>query len=287
MDEPFQKYQLKGLAVSELAQQLWCEKRVALELLYGKEETTDMKIGRKRHEELFEEIMPVIVVQPETWVDELFVRCHQMWVSAHQIKEEGIAREIPVYGKVGTTVVKGVIDEVVLDTKLVLVETKTRASGIVPDYYAYTRVVEFQLSLYKKMLDDIMKGNFTCADLLEFYNIGADTTISKTLHNSLPEDILTTSVSAMASTAFETLKMLPHSSDTLVVRYEDQHKTVIGEKKFTFDEKTLQKTIDFVLGYWEGTREALPPLKNPWKCDYCPELLREKCDAHLNRNNLK
>jgi hypothetical protein len=279
MDEPFKKYRSRGLTVSELAQQLWCEKKVALELLYGKEETENMKIGRKRHEELFEEIMPVVVVHPETWIDELFVRFHQMWVSAHQIMKEGIAREIPVYGAVGTMMIKGIIDEVVADTELTLVETKTRASGTVPDYTAYTRVVEFQLSLYRRMLDNIIKEKFVAANLLKFYEIGADTCISKPLYDRFPEGALVTdNVSAMASTAFEALKALPHISDTMVVRYEDQHKTVIGEQKFILDEELFWRNVDFVLGFWKGQRDAVPPLKNPWKCTFCPEHVRNNCE---------
>lgn len=289
MNEPFLTYRSKGLMVSELAQQLWCEKRVELELLYGKEETANMKIGKERHKELFEEITPVLEVQPETWVDEIFVRCYQMWSLGSKTKNEGIAREIPVYGKVGSMVVKGVIDELVIkEGELFVVETKTRASGEVPDYFAYERVVQFQVSLYKLMLDNIKRGYFTFLDLVEFYKI-KDSCISETLCNSFPENALfTTNVELMALTAFETLKSLPETSDTMVVRYENQNKEFIGKKEFTFDGETLEKTIDFVVGYWEGRRDAVPALKNLWKCRYCPEKIRDQCDTYaVSQDNLK
>ena len=277
----FSQYREKGLHVSELAQQLWCEKRVELELLYGKEETPDMIRGSKRHRELFEEITPVLTVKTETWIDEFFVKLYQMWVLTCKVLKEGRAREVPVYGKVGTMVLKGVIDELLIkDGELFVIETKTRVSGKVPDYRAYERVVHFQLSLYKLMLDHVKKGDFHYHDVLKFYKISPDVSISETLLKSFPESPPTTNVGTMGFTAFETLKMLPEPSDTLVVRYENQKGESIGAREYTFDGKLLQETIDFVLGFWEGLREAVPPLKNPWKCDFCSEKLKNMCSSY-------
>lgn len=287
MDEPLQ-YRSKGLHVSELAQQLWCEKRVELELLYGKEETPEMARGSERHRELFEEITPVFEVRPETWVDEFFVRLHQMWSLSHKILSEGRARELPVYGKISTMMLKGIIDELVIkDGEILITETKTRASGEVPDYRAYERVVEFQVSLYKLMFDNIRKGHFSAHDVLEFYRISPDTTISESLANSFPEDLLTTNVEIMAFIAFETVRTLPESSDIMVVHYENQNREPIGTREFTFDGESVQESIDFVLGFWNSTRAAVPPLKNPWKCDFCPEKLRENCDAYCELRQYK
>ncbi len=50
-------------------------------------------------------------------------------------------------------IANGTIDELLIKYgELLLLETKTRVSGEVPDYYAYERVVEFQLSLYEMLL---------------------------------------------------------------------------------------------------------------------------------------
>lgn len=279
---PFVKYRSKGLLVSELAQQLWCEKRVELELLHGKEETPEMIKGSERHQELFDEITPVLVVQPETWIDAFFVRCYQMWSLSYKVLQEGKAREVPVFGKIGTKIVKGIIDELLItDGKLSVRETKTRVSGEVPDYYAYERVVHFQVSLYKMLLDNIKIGCFTCSDLLKYYKIGPEHSISETLLKSFPKNALSTAnVASMACTAFEVVKSLPETADTMVVQYETQKGDYIGEREFTYDEKTLKTAIDFVLGFWEGTRTAAPPLKNLWKCHFCPPPLRDKCDTY-------
>jgi hypothetical protein len=279
---PFTQYRSRGLMVSELAQQLWCEKRVELELLHGKEETGYMRVGRERHEELFEEITPILTVEPETWIDEIFLRCYQMWSLSCKVLNEGIAREIPVYGRIGAMMVKGVIDELVIKNKeLIVTETKVRASGSVPDYHAYIRVVEFQLSMYKLLLDHIIDGRFTYADVMKVYKIRKDMTISETLYRSFPEkSLFTTSLGVMVVTAFEAVKSLPHPSDTMVVRYENQDKEVIGEREFVFDRKALHRSIGFVLGFWEGKREAVPVVKNLWKCEYCPGALRRECGVY-------
>ena len=270
----------RGLRVTELSQQLWCEKKVELELLYGKEETLPMKKGRERHRELFEEITPVIIVEPETKIDEVFVVCYQMWLLSLMALTEGRAREIPVFGHAGSAFLKGVIDEVVIrDGRSRIVETKTRVSGEVPEYTAYERVVEFQISLYKYMLDEIRKGHFTFHDVIKFYKIEPDTVISETLFKSLPEGI-TPHVQSMITTAFDALRTLPETAERMVVKYENQKRDPIGEKEFIFDGENMQKNIDFVMKYWEGTRSAVPPLKNLWKCRYCSEVLRSKCDAY-------
>ncbi len=267
--------------MSELAQQLWCEKQVALELIHGKKETPAMIRGSERHQELFEEITPVLVVRPETFVDHLFVRCYQMWSLSCKVINEGRAREIPVYGQVKTMIVKGVIDELLIrDGELLLLETKTRVSGEVPDYYAYERVVEFQLSLYKVLLESIIQGNFTSDDLLSVYKIDPDETISTRLYDSFPENVVIPErIEVMASTAFETMCTLPEPSQ-LVVHYENQNRESIGERTFLFNEETFQEALDFVLGYWEGGREAVPVSKNVWKCEYCSRELRNKCDFY-------
>lgn len=281
MSNPFLQYRSRGLNVSELAQQLWCEKQVALELIHGKKETPAMIKGSERHQELFEEITPVLVVQPETFVDHLFIRCYQMWSLSHKVINEGRAREIPVYGQVKTMIVKGTIDELLMkDGELLLLETKTRVSGEVPDYYAYERVVEFQLSLYEVLLDSIIQKNFTSDDLLHFYKIKPDETISNQLYDSFPEDIfIPERIGVMASTAFETLRTLPEPTQ-LVVHYENQNRESIGERTFLFNEETFQEALDFVLGYWEGVREAFPVSKNLWKCEYCSRELKNKCDFY-------
>lgn len=282
MNEPFSQFRAKGLMVSELAQQLWCEKRVEMELLHGKEETEEMRAGGERHRELFEEITPILLVQPETWIDEIFVRCYQMWLLCHKVKNEGMARELPVYGKVGTMLIRGVIDELIIKGReAYIIETKTRVSGEVPDYRAYERVVEFQVSLYKSMLDSIRRGSFTCNDFIEFYRIGPELCISETLSKIFPRKALfTTNVGLMAFIAFETLRTLPETSDTMIVRYENHKREIIGEREIIYDEENFEKTMDFVLGYWKGEREAVPVSKNLWKCEYCPEKLRNRCDAH-------
>ncbi|MBU7016313.1 MAG: hypothetical protein HXS44_02295 [Theionarchaea archaeon] len=280
--DPFTQYRSRGLMVSELAQQLWCEKRVELELLHGKEETGDMKVGRERHEELFKEITPILMVKPETWIDEIFVRCYQMWSLSRRVLNEGIAREIPVYGRIGTMMVKGVIDELLIENgELLVTETKVRASGSVPDYFAYVRVVEFQLSMYRLLLDHIIEERFTYVDMMKCYKIKKDMTISETLYRSFPEkSLFTTSLKVMVVTAFEAVRNLPQPSDTMVVRYENQDKEVIGEREFVFDRKALHRNMGFVMGFWEGKREAVPVTKNMWKCEYCPEVLRHECGVY-------
>ena len=280
---PFLEYRSDGLRVGELSRQMWCEKKVDLELRYGQKETLKMKKGKRRHEELLEEIITIIPVQPETFADYLFVRLQQMLLMAQKIMERGLGRELPVFGKIGTMIVKGYIDELVIkDGKLEIVEEKTTARGKLPSNWG-CRVVEFQLSLYKLMIDNIKEGHYTDSDLIAFYDIKPETSISETFFNSLPRRnvLVTTNVSRMASMAFSAVRSLPETADTLVARYENQSREFIGEKKFVFDEKKLRRNIDSVLGYWKGSRDANPVSpEERLKCDSCHRDLRNKCDVH-------
>jgi exonuclease V len=281
--KPFLKYRSDGLRVNELSQQLWCEKKVDLALKYGQKETLEMKKGKRRHEELLEEIIPITPVQPETCGDHLFVSLHQMLLMAQKIMKGGLGRELPVFGKIDTMAIRGYIDELVIKGgKLVIVEEKTTARGKLPGYWA-CRVVEFQLSLYKLMIDNIKEGHFTDSDLIAFYDIKPETSISETFLNSFPRRnvLATTNVSLMASMAFGAVRSLPETTDLLVARYENQRGGFIGRKKFIFDKEKLRRDIDFVLGYWKGSREAIPVLpRNRWKCASCHRDLKNKCDVH-------
>lgn len=109
---PLQQFRRFGLRVTDLSDQLWCEQRLALSLARGKEETPEMKQGKERHQALDEEITEIVRVRPETRADIRASALFNAWAALVQLQQQGICREIPVFGYLGELWVVGVIDQV-------------------------------------------------------------------------------------------------------------------------------------------------------------------------------
>ncbi len=274
------KYRPYGIPVTNLCSQLWCEKQFEFSLEHGRRITKGMKKGKDRHEELHEEIVELVELIPRSYEDRLAIKLRDCYTGLKNLLAENITREIPVWGKVNSLFVVGVIDEINFENNnLKILDNKTRRSNRMPTM-AQKRTTQFQLMIYHHLLRLIKKNEFSARELLRNYGFDSNSKITNSLIkqvNKVGENI-EPNLLKLAKDTFASIGELPELSNDLHVRYEYQKsKEIIGVDKFTFDPFKFQKTCNFVEEFWLGKRNAKPvSSRNKWKCKFCE--FKEMCD---------
>ena len=187
----------------------------------------------------------------------------------------GVAREIPIFGvPFGCGIfVTGIIDELRCDPDsfdIDLVELKTRSTRTLPSK-AQTDVNVLQVSLYKKLWDDLVAGR-TTKDLIKQHtalNIDKEFGTDLMAHISVAGlrcanlDEMLDEMSAKVGT----MKLIRHC----VIEYCHQaDASVIALKDVLYDERWVETRLLHSARYWRGEREAVGvDIEEAWKCGRC------------------
>ncbi len=270
---PLQTYRPGGISVTDMSAQLWCEKQLEFSLMFGRKKTKGMKRGNKIHKELHEEIVEVIEVEPKTFADYMALKLFNCLSGTEQIRSEGMTRELPVWGKVNSLFVSGMIDELNAGSgSVAILDTKTRTKPTMPSE-AQKRTTRFQLMVYRHLLDSLKSGRFTHVDFMEHYMFTSTTVVSDEFRSQMADtgNRIEADVLSLAKRTFESMNMLPSVADDMEVRYEYQEtRDIIGSDMFRFDHSDFAKTCDFVEEFWTGKRPARKVSENnKWKCSFC------------------
>jgi exonuclease V len=271
-------YRKGGVKVTDLSSQMWCEKQLEFSLTKPRIRTPQMKKGEDIHKEKEEEIYEIVEVRPKTWEDRIILNLHNDITALEGLIENGVARELFMWGRFNSLKVVGVADELrTEDGGLVLSDTKTRQTPTMPRT-AQQRPTRFQLMAYRQMFDDIAKGRYAADDLLRHYWQKADARASEDFvkqHRDLGQEFEPSMMKA-AEKAFSLFKELPEVSK-LVVSYEFQgDKSMIGKHEFDFNEGEFVEHVSFCEPFWKGERPAMGVGEpSRWKCSYCQ--YKESC----------
>jgi exonuclease V len=272
------RYRPRGISVTDLSAQLWCEKQLEYSLTEGRKRTKEMKKGGERHEDLLEEISVLVEVHPISFEDYIALKLSNSLVGLRQVVVEGSGREIPIFGNVNSLFVVGIIDELCMDNGILrLIDTKTRKSDSMPSAQQ-SRVTKFQMMIYKHLFDSIAKDRFRLENFLSSYGLTKDSRISKDFQKQTEKLGLGIEpwVSRSAEMLFSAIKKMPEVEKLEIVYEHQETKKVIGGETFEFDPIDFKNSCDFVEEFWTGKRAAVPVgLKNIWKCNYCE--FRDKC----------
>lgn len=268
-----QEYRPNGIRITDLSAQLWCEKQLEFSLEKGRIETKGMSKGKERHKELHEEITTLVKVEPKTKVDYVALRLYNIQVGLERLNLKGITRELPVFGKINSLFVMGVVDELNLeDNHLLILDTKTRQRATMPSE-AQRRTTRFQLMLYNKLIQDSVREKFSTEDLLSFYGFKKSDKISDEFKKQI-NDIggrIEPNIKKLADKSFELFQTLPIPEKIMNIRYEfQQNRKLIGIDDFSFESHSFQKDCNFVEEFWLEKRKAIPVgMDYSWKCNYC------------------
>ncbi len=262
-----------SITATDIASQYWCEKQMELYKLKGpKKATVEIKRGKLIHEQIEASINEKIELEPKSYSDSVFKTVYSSYIALSNLKKNKRAREIQIYGSFSGYKLVGKIDELkILKGDTVLIEDKTRSSNRAPGE-AELITHKVQVTLYKKLIDDIVKGNYSVENFKRAYhtqnlNITDDFKSQLSLLGIEPQQ---QSIDYYAEKLFDEYAKL-ELSNNIYLRYINQFtKENIKALKFYYSEKEADKILKFAIKYWNGDREALPvPFDEKWKCNHC------------------
>ena len=232
-----------------------------------------MTRGKERHQDLHEEVAVLVEVEPKTPVDFLALKLYNCQVGLKGLIDRGMTREIPLFGRINSLFIIGIVDELIIkDNGLFVLDTKTRGSNRMPSE-AQKRTTRFQLMLYHKLMEDLVAGKFSMEELLDFYGFKENDEISEDFMKQINDtgDEIKPNLKELAEGTFRLFQRLPTIEKEIEVRYESQrNRKLIGVDQFSFRSNLFQKNCNYVEEFWLGKRKASPVgASNGWKCNYC------------------
>lgn len=256
----------RRISVSRIAEQLWCEKKLELKLMYGIDiKSRAMIEGSRRHEQVAtRDKLP----EPENFIDWLGMQVYLTDLSLSAFHNRGFAREVFLVSSLSQEewerkwYIAGSVDEIRLsEGRAQIVERKTRKSESIP--LAMNHML--QGMLYHKMLDVLREQDY-CKNVSVAYRLRNGDNISRNFAKKA--GISNRNIIQICLNVASKLSKLPEPSENICLVYEKYSGELIGEVKVRFDERMLNRFLNFSRAYWMGEREAIPA-KEKWKCKSC------------------
>lgn len=283
-----EKLKKNSILATDIASQFWCELQMELNYLHGKEYTKAMQGGAEVHKKLEKEGHIAVEIKALNYADFLYKEAYENYLSLKSLNENGIGREIKVYGSVNGFKVSGKIDELKIENgKVVIVESKTKSLNSRLDGASTTGIKEttmrthkIQVMLYKKLLDDLQNRNYTYQNFYVSYGIKnmklSDSFLKQLEAIGVPEEIR--NHNSIYNLMFEQIAKMPPISSTLLISYLDRASgKEFASVKVEYNKADFDKTLVDVMGYWLGERSARPVIEEEkWKCNWC-KFFRNEC----------
>jgi exonuclease V len=228
-------------------------------------------------------------MQPKSYADFLYKSLYTSFVSVSNLRRMGKCREVQMYGSANGYKLVGRIDQLEMhESKVMISEDKTKASFKLPTD-AQLRTNKIQLFVYRRMMEDIMSGEYGVKNFSAGYstsNLKLTDEFIRQLKAIGVEERLH-NLPAISEAFFASFPKLGALSDTLKLRYMDQ---ITGDEikiyTFEYDKTEADEAMRYVLKYWNGERKAAPvPEGEKWKCNFCVFFGKE-CKVWWNQKEL-
>ena len=211
--------------------------------------------------------------------------------------EGTLAREIPIFGSPfdDDVFVVGLIDEMRFDPQtfvLELWELKTRKRKSVPSKSQSVQH-RLQVMLYKKLFDDLVKGNWTKESVAKHLRLDLDRLFGEDIQKQIETHFLSSKNLNELLDIFRTKIQCMTCVQTIGVEYVYQEtKETIGYTTEMYDENELKHTYKNFLQFWQGSRNPVGvDIEEAWKCQSCDfadicDWRREKAEEYSRRNQV-
>ncbi len=268
-----QRLRKNSISAKEIASQAWCEKQMELYITSPMPATPAMEKGAAFHETKKVAVYVPLAVEPVTWPDRFYRTAYENYTSLASLKEKGVCRELKLYGSIHGFRISGVLDELQMaEGNVRIVEDKTvmNANGFSS---ARVRSDTIQVSVYKKLLEDIKKKDYTFDNFASTYQ-PENMSMSQEFMDGLESIGVRKELQTMRGIykkMFEEILAMPEVSDSLEIRYFDRStKELVSNMNVTYSRETLEEWLRHSMKYWSGEREALMvPENEKWKCNNC------------------
>lgn len=281
-----QRLRRSSISAKDIANQAWCEKQMELYILTPMPQTAAMEKGAAFHETKKIEVFVPLAVEPTSWPDRFYKTAYENYRSLSSLKEKGFCRELKLYGSIHGFKISGQLDELRMEKESVMVvedKTVVNSNGY---SNARTKADTIQVSIYRKLLDDVKKGSYTFDNFASAYSI-ENMSMSQQFMDGLEsigvkKELQT--IRGIYKKMFEEILAMPELSDVLEIRYFDRNtKRMVSDMKVNYDQQGLNDWLRYSMQYWSGEREAQPvPESEIWKCKIC-RFFGKECTVWYNR----
>lgn len=285
---------------------MWCEQQFQYSLERGfRRQTPAMAAGTKIHKVLEEQVHTTVPVEITTREDAFGLRLFNMIQGLLSLEQQGVTRELAVFGYLDGVLVQGVIDEITyvdpgatttaaaaitpLSKTAFITDTKTRSSTRVPGP-SQMRSTALQLMLYHRLLTLLPAVPF---DAVLAHN-GLDGA------TGLPDRFIA-QVACVGGISLDVLlannslrglwrivlrqleKAVPSVGDTVgvVIRAQSSGE-VMARRAWPVDPPALEAHLQDTMKWWRGERPSVGvQIEDAWKCGWCD--FQETCVWRLGQ----
>ena len=280
------------LSVTDISSLVWCEYQSHLFRVTNRtrKQSEAMKVGTEIHEKLELELHDIVSIKITTLEDRWGQKFLNSFILLHELSAKGMTREIPVFGvyrhpNTGKlTFLYGIIDEIRRNSigNYEISDTKTRASIYNPSE-PIKRPSIMQLSLYKKLWDDLVLGLVNIVELIACVQVAAPQLklhepFSQDFHSEsgLPSQV--NSVHSLLSHTLHSFTSFPRLEKTLELNYVSQKtRQFMMSVTVEYDQVVTDQFLERAMLYFAGDREPMGvDLNEAFKCRDCE--VAEICD---------
>ncbi|KAI8841815.1 exonuclease V [Chytriomyces cf. hyalinus JEL632] len=282
------------LSVGDFSSLVFCEyKTLYAHTLQAKQPTTPaMQNGTRIHALLEDEVMPQTVeIAPVSAEDRWALRFCNMIVAANVFIDTGVAREIPIIGRVGPFLVYGVVDQIerrtaaphhstpTTSSSCVIRDTKTRVSRSIPSSRVIQHQNRLQISLYARLMNQLSCGlsdsadNQTSMDKFFFQSIPSldarkclspdvlahiqsllDEKSCSSMDGSKSSANAVACLESLLSITLSWFQMLPPVSSVMEIEYlwQRDHTVVLGVVQEVYDAHWVETVLKRGVEFWQG-----------------------------------
>jgi len=225
-------------------------------------------------------------VEPLTWPDRFYRTAYENYTSLSSLGEKGFCRELKLYGSINGFKISGQLDELRIDGgNVMVIEDKTVMNS---NGYSNARVKAdtIQVSIYRRLLDDIRSGRYTFDNFAAAYSLEGMTMSQQFLGGleSIGVRKELQNMRAIYKKMFEQIVAMPEISNMLEIRYFDRNsKQMVSDMKVGYDKQSMDDWLQYSMRYWNGEREAQAVSENErWKCNIC-RFFGKECTVWYNK----
>ncbi|WAR01313.1 EXO5-like protein [Mya arenaria] len=267
LESPLSSFRPGYLWVSDLTRQNWCEQQLYYSFTVPGlvEEKPVMTEGTNLHLER-------VTSNEDIWG----IKVLNLINSLQGFLNGGtVAREIPIFGapfNEGVFIV-GLIDELRFDPEMYLMELwelKTRKRKSMPSK-AQCVQHRLQVMLYKKLFDDLVKGNLAKETVAKHLRLDLKKTFGDDVVKQVTINFLTSKdLSELMDVLFSKVQCLTCIQEIGVEYVHQDSKGTIGMCRESYSDEELEKLYKEYLKFWRGERCSTGvDIEDAWKCQSC------------------
>lgn len=268
------------LRVTDLTRQNWCEQQLyytfTIPAVAPVEATPVMKAGTDYH--LARELAThdVVKVDVQSSEDIWAVKMLNLHSAVSTFLHGGnVAREVPVFGTPfqENILVVGLIDELRFDPKnysIDLNELKTRQYSNLPSN-AQRKQHSFQVSIYKTLFDDLVKGKVSKQSMASSLRIDLHTELGVSIREHAEKQFVEiTTLNDLMDVIFHKIQTLTCINQVFIEYVHQESKQTIGHVEVEYDVSEVSDMYKKYVQFWRGNRSAEGvDIEEAWKCQRC------------------